>query len=253
MTEKLDIRPREWGRTPIAGGRHDFRVAMILRELELRVRPPARALDAGCGDGSLTAKLIELGYETAAVDASSLCLARLVDRTRGGPGARVSLAGLEALPFADSLFDAVISGEVLEHLADDAAAAGELARVMKPGAILVVTVPADPEKWSMADEWAGHRRRYRPRELEALFDRAGLECLTLRRWGWPVISLYERWLFRFWLKRKLARGQNDPAGGEPAGLSPLAARLMNLAFSADRLFVGAPWGIGLVGVFKKPA
>ena len=126
MAEKLDIRPRQWGRTPIVGGRHDFREGMILRELGRRVRPPARALDAGCGDGSLTAKLVELGYETAAVDASALCLSRLVERTRGGPGARVSLAGLEALPFADSLFDAVVSGEVLEHLEDDAAAAGEL-------------------------------------------------------------------------------------------------------------------------------
>ena len=45
------------------------------------------------------------------------------------------------LPFADGTFDRIIASEVLEHIADDEAAMGELARVLRPGGTMAVTVP----------------------------------------------------------------------------------------------------------------
>jgi SAM-dependent methyltransferase len=87
------------------------------------------------------------------------------------------------LPFADATFDRVIASEVLEHIDDDAAALAELARVLKPGGTMAVTVPAWlPERvcWALADEYhapavpGGHVRIYREAELRAKLGAAGV-------------------------------------------------------------------------------
>jgi SAM-dependent methyltransferase len=89
-----------------------------------------------------------------------------------------------ALPFPDGAFDRVIAAEVLEHIPDDAAAMAELARVLRPGGKLAVTVPRwFPERvcWALADEYhapaveGGHVRIYRRRDLLRRLRRAGLD------------------------------------------------------------------------------
>ena len=78
------------------------------------------------------------------------------------------------LPFPDGTFDRVIASEVLEHIPDDGAAFAELARVLRPGGTLAVTVPAWlPERicWALSDEYhapfveGGHVRIYTEAEL----------------------------------------------------------------------------------------
>ena len=247
---------RQWGRTRIVGGRHAFRNAMIVRELKRRARPPAEVLDAGCGDGSLTATLTRLGYRVSAVDASPLCVERCRQAVAGMPGGEESASlvrqsGLDALPFADGSFDASVSGEVLEHVADDAAAARELGRVLRPGGLCVVTVPADPALWGIEDEWAGHLRRYTERQLADLFSGAGFMVISLRRWGWPMTYIYDRFVFRWWLARRIEQGRaNAEAAGAEA--SVWVTRLLGAGLSVDRLFLGLPFGIGFIGVFQKP-
>ena len=88
------------------------------------------------------------------------------------------------LPFADATFDRVIASEVLEHIPDDVAAMGELARVLRPGGTMAVTVPAWlPERvcWALSDEYhapfvaGGHVRIYRETELREKLRGAGVE------------------------------------------------------------------------------
>ena len=87
------------------------------------------------------------------------------------------------LPFGDAAFDRVIASEVLEHVPDDQAACAELARVLKPGGRLAVTVPAWwPEKicWMLSEDYhapaaaGGHVRIYRKRRLAWRLAAAGL-------------------------------------------------------------------------------
>jgi hypothetical protein len=87
------------------------------------------------------------------------------------------------LPFGDGAFDRVIASEVLEHIPDDGAALTELARVLRPGGTMAVTVPAYvPERicWALSEEYhapyveGGHVRIYREWELRARMRDAGL-------------------------------------------------------------------------------
>ena len=86
------------------------------------------------------------------------------------------------LPFDDATFDRVICSEVLEHLPDDRAAMRELARVLRPGGTMAVTVPRyGPElvNWALSDEYhavkGGHIRIYRRRQLLERLRASGLE------------------------------------------------------------------------------
>jgi SAM-dependent methyltransferase len=96
-------------------------------------------------------------------------------------GARAVRGDALALPFPDGSFDKIIAAEVLEHIPDDMAAMGELARVLRPGGRLAVTVPAWlPERicWALSADYhnvpGGHVRIYTRAEVEAKLGRAGL-------------------------------------------------------------------------------
>ena len=87
------------------------------------------------------------------------------------------------LPFADDTFDSIIASEVMEHIPDDMAALDELARVLKPGGTIAVTIPAWlPEKvcWALSDDYhapkavGGHVRIYTENELRSKMRGAGL-------------------------------------------------------------------------------
>jgi len=99
--------------------------------------------------------------------------------------ARTAAGGVQgdalALPFRDGVFDRIVASEVLEHIANDAGAIRELARVLRPGGTLAVTVPrCGPEvvNWFLSDDYhdvpGGHIRIYRRGELARRVGDTGL-------------------------------------------------------------------------------
>ncbi len=115
-----------------------------------------RILDAGCGTGNNLVHFRRFG-RTVGVDLSDEAL-RLC-RSRGVAAARGSLL---SLPFPDGSFDAVTSFDVLYHrwVEDDRVAVRETVRVMKPGGLLLLRVPALKMLWGAHDEAVHSRHRY---------------------------------------------------------------------------------------------
>lgn len=139
--------------------------------------PAGSALDVGAAGGGNTAVLTALGWSAVALEYSQE--GALTAQQRGLATVR---GDARRLPFADASLDLVTALDVLEHLDDDAAAAREIHRVLRPGGRVVVTVPVDPRLWSAHDEAVGHVRRYTRSSVLALLVRAGLEIDSVRSW-----------------------------------------------------------------------
>lgn len=135
--------------------------------------PHPRILDVGCGAGNVlealggTMRLFGLDAELGALE---------VCRTH--VAAPLCLGDATALPYADETFDVVIATDLFEHVADDARAARECARVCRPGGTLVAAVPAYPLLFGPHDIQLDHHRRYARAPFLALLQHAGL---TVRR------------------------------------------------------------------------
>ncbi len=156
-----------------------------------------RILDLGSGQGrhSWEAWKHE-GVDVVAVepDKNKACFARYMldsmgeNRESGGGQNLVVRADALCLPFEDNAFDKVVCSEVLEHIPDDAGAVAEIARVLKPGNNLAVSVPAFfPERlcWMITDQYCemaeGHLRIYTREKILGLLTKAGLACYALDR------------------------------------------------------------------------
>jgi ubiquinone/menaquinone biosynthesis C-methylase UbiE len=220
----------EWGSAPeFVGPRHELRERLLL-DLFRSGHPGPRVLNAGAGSGTFSLRLAENGFEVTSVDTSPAAVEVLRSRLPG----EVAQADVTALPFADATFDAAVLGEVLEHVEDDHSALTEVARVLKPGGALAISVPANPKRFGPSDRWAGHVRRYSRQALLDVCAASGFTVKICRGWGFPFAALYHRYLY----ERRLDRhGAAAPRRWERPALAVLSAVLQ-----VDRLFVGVERG-----------
>lgn len=204
---------------------------------------PRLILDAGCGTGWNLQDLSIFG-ETHGIDLSPLAV--ISTRLRGG---RVTRGDLASLPYASSSFDVVTSFDVLYHawIRDDVQAMRELARVMRPGGVILVKVPALKILWGAHDEAVHSRHRYTRRELETLVEKAGL---TLIRSTFANSLLFPVLLARRFLDRRLNRHGSDVAL-LPAPVERIFGALLAVEAGLVRGF-NLPIGASLFAVARKP-
>lgn len=121
------------------------RQANGLALLKKHMPPPATVLDVGCGAGVQVLNMARLGYTVQGVD----LVADMIESARAllanypelAEQARFDVASIGDLPFADESFAAVVCLGVMEYMDDPATAVAQLARVLKPGGIAIISVP----------------------------------------------------------------------------------------------------------------
>lgn len=157
-----------------------------------------RVAEVGAGIGTFTGRIIDGGADSVlAIEPDPVCHRRLQQTFKDDP--RVE-AVAETLPDSASLaamdrsLDLVVSQNVLEHIADDAAAMTAMAAAVRPGGHLVALVPAHPRLFGELDRRFEHHRRYTRESLRRLVELAGLEVTDVRAFnllgvpGWWVQS-----------------------------------------------------------------
>ena len=128
-----------------------------------------RALDLGCGTGLNLDHLSDYA-QPVGTDFSEEALHFCLERGHN----LLCKADAAELPFPDKQFDIITALDVIEHLDDDLDALTELRRVLRPGGLLIISVPAYPALWTYWDDILGHRRRYTTGAMREVVSRSGL-------------------------------------------------------------------------------
>lgn len=188
-------------------------------------------LDAGCGTGGLLARLRPRHPDCVGIEWSANGAARAA-RKSGAPIARGSV---DALPFADASFAAMVSADVLCHAAvTPRLALAEARRVLRPGGRLVVNMPAYAWLHSAHDRHVHNARRVTAPTLLAWLACAGFVTAQARYWNALLLPLMV-------LQRKLLN--RDAAASDVAAFPPwLDATLHAVATLERRAHV--PFGFG---------
>jgi ubiquinone/menaquinone biosynthesis C-methylase UbiE len=215
---------------------------------------PLRILDAGCGTGLMLSWLRARrpGSSSYGVDISSDALRYCSLR-----GERLLVQGSVAeLPLPADFFDLVVSFDVLDRFALSEAAGpfGEMARVLKPGGLMLVRVPAFQFLYSEHDAAVFTAHRYRLDELDRCLSGQGLQTELLTYANtllFPAAALW-RWMHR--KRREGAQSDVRPLPKAVRWLNPLLASLLYLEASWLRhVRWPLPVGLSAIALARKPA
>lgn len=244
------MRAGEHARTAALEDRYWWFVARrrVVLDLLDRAGAPAGdavAADVGCGGGA-QARAYARRWWTAGVDPSPDALAL----TRARAGVPVVAGRAESLPLATASVDVLSLLDVLEHCDDDAAAAREAFRVLRPGGILVLCVPAYQWLWSGEDVVSEHRRRYTRGPLRRVLTAAGFRVERLSYFFLSTLSAVAAvvLLGRLFVPSTRTESNLRPI---PGWMNALLTRVCGLEGRLVRR-VDLPFGASIVGICRRP-
>ena len=157
-------------------------------------RTPGRLLDAGCGTGGTMRYFREALplLQCLGIDADEgACTVAL-----GKSGWPIFAASVNQLPFRDASFDAIVSADVLCHSGVDVdVALADFHRTLKPGGVLVLSLPAYQWMMSFHDRAVSTVRRFNRSQMQAWMRRAGYCEICITYWNtllFPVMVAHRK-------------------------------------------------------------
>jgi SAM-dependent methyltransferase len=215
--------------------------ALVVEIMHRSIAPASNVLDAGCGPGELM-KLLADQYRIIGIDVSD----RAVTFARRNGLSLIVRGDLEHLPFAQDIFDAVVSLDVLYHadIGDDGRALREIRRVLRPGGWLILNLPAYEWMRSAHDDFIQTARRYTAGRVRDLLKEAGLsvERATYRNTLLFPLAVVQRHVLQI---------KNADSIRMPGWLS----RMLGAALAIERYWLrwtGFPFGLSVLAVGRKP-
>ena len=222
----------------------------FVRDWLRRVRPPNSEdvlLDCGAGTGRF-AKEMEQDCRVLVLDDHEEALRLLRGRFRADQ--ILSLSG-DTVPLPDGSLEYVTALDVLEHVPYDAAVVKGFRRLLKPGGIAAVTVPAGMALWSDWDVALHHFRRYDRAQLRALFPADEWEILYV---NYTNVVVYPAvWAVRKWRKVRRKLGLADSAARTEDRLpaAPINSMLRATFVGMAKWRIPFPFGVSLLLVARR--
>jgi SAM-dependent methyltransferase len=222
-------------------------LSLLDRYLPRSHRRPS-ILDAGCGTGGMSSAMERLATVTGLdlfPQALEFCRTRGLERLVAGT--------VEAVPFAEASFDAVVSLDVLYHAAvtDDQSAVHELVRVLRPGGVLIVNLPAYNWLRGEHDLVVQTARRYTRRRVRELFHAAGLSPVWLSHWNGLLLPL----AVSVRMAQRFAARHREPQS-DIGPVHPVLNRALMGVLAMERRLIGVarlPFGLSVLAVGIRPS
>ena len=210
-------------------------------------------LEVGCSSGFFLEELNRQLPQVAIVGADYIAapLRELATRLKSVPLLQFDL---RCCPLPDASVDAVICLNVLEHIDNHESALAHIHRVLKPGGVAHIEVPAGPRLYDIYDEHLLHHRRYRMAELLQMVAKAGFNTLRATHLGFSVFPVFalkklsNRRALRLPAEEKKRLVASQIRNTSDSGMLRMALR-MEMALGR---WLSFPFGIRCVVVVQKP-
>jgi len=202
-----------------------------------------RVLEVGSGIGTMSRPLADAAEMVIGIEPNVNCATRAEDAMRGHPRFSLRVCHLEDCDRAElqsQRFDTVVCVNVLEHIADDAAALRTFKDILVPGGRALIFVPAVQAAYGPLDAELGHHRRYSKTTLARAFADAGLD-LALLRYTNPIGLL--AWMYNSHVRKSRTHSL--------AQVKLFDALVAPWALPIERALT-PPVGLSLVAVGSKP-
>ncbi len=202
-----------------------------------------KILDVGCGTGAVLEQMASKNFLVSGIDMNDTALEYCRQK-----GFSVEKGFADRMPYSAETFDIVFALDVLEHLDNPELAVKEVKRVLKPGGLFIVTVPAHQWLWSYHDESLHHKKRYNKSDLNALLS----ADLTVLQNSWIHGFILLPAIMLRLLKNILG---NKNAGSDVKESSVFVNYVMSLVYFVElnvfKLLGTLPFGLSVLAVAKK--
>ena len=240
----------------LAGDQHPIdRASRATALRELRHLRPGRPviLEVGCSSGFML-RAMRARLPEAVLIGADYVRGPLEELAISLPDVPLLQFDLTACPLPAASVDAVVMLNVLEHIADDGLALRQVARVLRPGGLLVLEVPAGPQLYDVYDKLLMHQRRYTRAMLHRLVRAAGMQVIEASHLGvlaYPAFALVKlrnrRYLREPEAVQRQIVGDNIQASG--------SSRLFELVTRVELVlghYLAWPFGIRCTLAARKP-
>jgi SAM-dependent methyltransferase len=201
-----------------------------------------RLLDVGCGTGKGQEAFQQFGSVYGidfSQDGLEFCLSRGLTK--------ITRADAQVLPIQAGMFNAVVTLDTIEHVPNDHAAIAEIARVLEPGGILLMNVPAYQWLWGPHDVALMHQRRYTTKQVRDLLEGQGFQ---IERLSYHICLLFPFVL----LSRLLGKFQRGEPEAKLPKLPAFAESILKAVQKIEATIIrrfNLPWGSSVVAVARK--
>ena len=210
-------------------------------------------LDIGCSSGFLLRDLACSIPESVLIG-SDYVKGPLENLAAQLPGIPLLQFDITKCPLPENSVDVTVLLNVLEHVADDTGAMKQVRRILRPGGVAVIEVPAGPELYDIYDKQLMHCRRYRMRDLLEVLEAVALETVYRSFLGFFIYPPF--WLVKKWNRRLLHADRAVQRTQVQKNIrqqirNPLLHGVMRLE-EALRPHIAYPFGIRCLAVARKP-
>jgi len=162
---------------------------------------------------------------------------------------------LRKCPLPDACVDGVTCLNVLEHIDDDVAALGHIFRIIRPGGVAHIELPAGPGLYDIYDQYLMHHRRYKLGHLLTMARRVGFVVERATHLGFFAYPGF--WAVKKRNRRRLGLPPEDRERIVASQIqwtcsSRVFGALVRLELALGRA-LSYPWGIRCIAILRKPA